>query len=331
VDRAQIVERLLPVAPEVVAAVSERPGPGPSPEAVLSRLAAERKIAIEVGPMPEEDSPDVRMRLLVPRASLPAFERELVEKLFPEGDESGSVRLGAHYAKEGLDPGAVIRELLAASVPAKSSAHRFLPTALFLLAGIPGFLIQFRTLSTVDLVFFVIIANGAAFMIAASWPKGWWHAGQPKRGLLVPLVILTAGYLGLNLAVNRPVPAAAWVGGALVVLACHAITLAKSRMRADAPRMLPRHLSRIRRFAAAELRRPRPRLEDAWIPHLQALGLEPQLEAWRARSEAASHSPVDLADVGEDGAMGPRFTGRVPVPFVAGPPGWVDGLYIYAD
>jgi hypothetical protein len=41
-----------------------------------------------------------------------------------------------------------------------------------------------------------------------------------------------------------------------------------------------RHLVRARRWLAAELRKPAPGLEDAWVPYLVAFGLASEMDRW---------------------------------------------------
>lgn len=331
VDGALVAAHLLPYAPEEVARLAGEPPRPDGAESVLSRLAAERKIGVELQPSADDERPpEVRMRLLVSPSSLPAFERAVLEPLFPEGRETTSARLREVYRKTGLDPGALVAGLLPPGPPSAAPRWSFAHLLVVPLA-ILGFLLQFRALDHVDFVVFIVIANAAALFLASAWPRGWWCTGRPVRGLLVPLVLMTAGYLTLHVAVNRPLPVQAWVGGALVVLACHGATLIGSRMRTGGAPTFLRHLARIRRFAAAELRRPKPRLEDGWTSRLEALGLGPELERWRKRFVGAVEPAPALSVVAAGEPMsGPRFTGQVPKPF-GGPAGWTDALYVGVD
>jgi hypothetical protein len=198
----------------------------------------------------------------------------------------------------------------APSSPARWSLVHVLTVPLTVL----GVVLQFRALNHVDSYPFVALANAGLLVLARAWPKGWWCTARPARGLLVPLALMTAVYLALHLSLNRPLPVQAWVGGTLVVLACHASALAGSRMRTGGAYTRLRHLARIRHFAAAELQRRNPGLEDAWTSRLQALGLTGEIVRWRERF----------------GGTGSVYTGGVPKPFV-GPPGWTGALNVYAD
>ena len=84
----------------------------------------------------------------------------------------------------------------------------------------------------------------------------------------------------------------------------------------------------MRAYAQAELRRPRPQLDDRWIPRLRALGLGGAIEAWRARHSGAAAMPPEHGD--RPLITTAHFTGMSPAPWV-GPKGWADLLTVYAD
>jgi len=331
VGRELVAEQLMPLAPEEITRLAGEPLRRDDPEAVLSRLAAERKIAVDVQPPVHDEIPgEVRMRLLVPPASLPAFERAVLEPLFPEGQEMTSARLHEVYKEAGLDPGALVAGLLPPSATSRSPAGWSLVHLLTVPLGILGLVLQFRALNHIDSAPFVVIAN-AGILAVRAWPKGWWCTSRPVRGLLVPLALMTAAYLALHLTFNRPLPVQVWVGGALVVLAVQGSVLVGSRMRTGGAYTRLRHFARIRRFAAAELRRQNPRLEDAWTTRLEALGLRREIGRWRERFGGVGQLAPDLsAAAALEPLSGPRYTGRVPEPFV-GPAGWTDALHVYVD
>ena len=157
------------------------------------------------------------------------------------------------------------------------------------------------------------------------------HGPARAQPSLDARLLMTGGYLALHLTLNRPLPVSAWVGGALVVLACNASLLVGSRMRTDGPYARLRHFARVRAFAAAELRRPNPRLEDAWTTRLEALGLRGEIAAWRQRFGGAGQLAPDLSSgAAAEPMSGPRYTARVPEPF-AGPGGWTEALYVNVD
>jgi hypothetical protein len=332
VDRAFVAEHLLPLAPEEVARWTDQPVTPVGAETVLSRLASERKIAVEIAPQVDEESaPELRLRRLASPSSLPAFEREVLAPLFSEGAETTSERLREVHRKDGLDLDAVVRNgLAAAKLP--TGKPRFSPIhVLTIPLGLLGLWLQLRFLSHTDFVFFVLVFNVLVLILARAWPRGWWYQGRPRRGLLVLPVLMTTAFLAFQFSVNRPLPAEAWAGGAILILACHATLLAQARMPATGAGLRVRRLARIRGFAAAELRRPDPRLEDEWNHRLIALGLGGDIERWRARFGDAGPVVPDLSAPEATGApSGPRYRGRVPDPFPA-PLGWTEPLRAYYD
>ena len=67
-----------------------------------------------------------------------------------------------------------------------------------------------------------------------------------------------------------PLPAEGWTASAIVVLAGYYLTLARSRLPVGDGGVLA-DLLRMRAYAQAELQRPRPQLDDRWVPRLRAL------------------------------------------------------------
>jgi hypothetical protein len=331
VDPAFVEERFRALTPEMLRALSG--GRPPALADLLARLGGERKLAIELGPPGEDDDEtEVRMRLLVPATSLPAFERAALEGLFPEGgNETSRRRLREVYAVDGFDPEASFQATLATATPAAGQPVRSPAAAVLGLIALAGVGLQAHALTDMDLLPIVVLANFLAGLFALRlWPRRWWHGGRPRRSavaLLYPLAALTAAVAAFHLAVARPLPADAWLGTTLAALACYLIVLGGSRMPTRGePFESRRATARIRRFAAAELRKAAPRLSDKWVAHLEALGLGGELARWRERHGDAAQAVPELGD-GAAAVIGPRFRGRGAMPF-AGPPGWTDALYV---
>lgn len=316
----------------------------PSAEAVLSGLAGAGKIRIEVEPPPPAESDDkendedatVRLRLLVPRESLSALDRPVVDAFFPDGDESGTELLRRHYRDEGFDPDAVVGRALEAAFP-PAQARRWSPIGkvVALALGAAGVGLHVQDLVALGRLPYTLggaLMGGA--LVASLWGTGW-HGGRlPRRAiwLLLGLPVLTLWAVVLHLVGTQPLGVHASAGLPLLCLAWYQTMLSGARLpgRGAARRRLT-DLARARRFGAAELRRPYPRLQDAWIPHLEALDLGPALERWRARHGRGMGAGRDLAGLDPSEALaGPRFTGRPPAPFV-GPEGWIDGLDVFTD
>jgi hypothetical protein len=140
-------------------------------------------------------------------------------------------------------------------------------------------------------------------------------------------VVLFVLQLTVLLIPNRPLPADAWVATTIVVLAGYFFTLVRAR-KPDGHGDVVADLLRMRAYARAELQRPRPQLDDRWIPRLRALGLGGAIEAWRTRHTGAAAMPPEHGDRPQITTA--HFTGMPPAPWV-GPKGWTTSLEVYAD
>ena len=122
--------------------------------------------------------------------------------------------------------------------------------------------------------------------------------------------------------------AALLLGAAAPLLADEwTLTLARSRLPVGDGGVLA-DLLRMRAYAQAALQRPRPQLDDRWIPRLRALRLGRAIEAWRGRHSGAAATPPEHGD--RPLITTAHFTGTSPAPWV-GPKGWADLLTVYAD
>ncbi len=329
IDRTFIETRFLPLAPEEIARHAR--GVSPEVEQLLSRLAAEGRLAVHVDPTPGDGDPGaVHMRLLTTHAALTPLERAVIEDLFRGERELSSARLQERHRGTGYDPGDRLRAWMA-DAARPSAAAQFSPLELVLSLAALGGVVMAAAPLLEEPEALPLAAGGVFFgvMVVGAWPGGWWHAGRPVRGLLVPLVMLFAAVAAFHLSLNRPLAPDVWTGSALAVLAGYALTLVRSRAPASGNGAIARDLSAMRRFAAAELRRPRPRLDDAWIPRLEALGLGRAIERWRARHGGAAAMPPDAGESAQTELLtAARFTGRAPEPF-RGPRGWSDALHVY--
>lgn len=89
-------------------------------------------------------------------------------------------------------------------------------------------------------------------------------------------------------------------------------------------------LDAARRWALAELRKPRPDLSDAWVEALEALGAGRALARWKAGYGGALGGG-DLGEMGPtDLRAGPGFTGEPPKAPVL-PDGWIYGFSVDSD
>jgi len=338
IDRTFVDTRFLSRAPEEIA--FGLGGERATIVDVLSRLAGEAAISIQVDPSAadSDDDPSLHMRRVAADASLTAFERGVLDDLFGGARELTTASHRQRHAGRDYDPDAVVEGRLrdagagtdaAAAGAPKRAGTRWSPArvglTLLFLAGIVN---VFRYAGPlIDVIPILAIWAFLMLTVVNGWPKGWWYPGRPVRGLVVPLVVLFLLQLTLLLIPNRPLPAEGWAASAIAVVAGYFLILVRSRIP-DGRGGVVGDLLRMRAYAHAELQRARPQLDDRWIPRLRALGLGPAIDAWRARQSGGGGSPPELGD--RPMITTAHFTGMSPPPW-AGPKGWAHALAVYAE
>lgn len=316
-------------ASEEILALETGITPSTSLTEVLSRMAGEGKLAIDSIAPPEVEGPaEIRLRLLAPLESLPPIERKFILELFgDDGTETTSAQIRDRARMWDQSPDEPWQHSLAAAARSKPEPGLSLLSLPLILLGLWGGYQQVVGLVRDTDYVAVLLTNFLALCITFGWPKQWWHGGLPRRGLLVPLILLATLLGALQFAVNRPYAVEAWTGSAVCILAFYVATMINSRMPNRGPMKITRDLSRIRQFARAELRTPIPHLDDRWVLHLIALGLGPEIEAWQNKfgqpRQAAARDPMFDSQSFIHSAP---FTGLVPPP-VASDPSWADVFF----
>ena len=279
IEPHQVAERLCSLTPEEVQARLSGVPPQISLEGVLSRMASEKKLAIEVDePRDDGGHAAVRLHVVVPRESLPPLERAFVEEIFSDdGDFTTSERVHQRSLESGRDLTRATHELFSATEEKEWTIASLLVVPLLLLGMWSGFG-QIGLLHIgLDLVAMLIV-NTVSLGLILAWPKCWWQAGRASRGLLVPLVLLASLLGALHFSINRPYPAEMWKGSAICILAYYLAQLINSRVPLSEHGKIVRDLARIRLYVQEELKKQTPRLDDRWIPHLLALGMASDIE-----------------------------------------------------
>lgn len=284
---------------------------------LLERLAVERKLQVRIDtPATEETPPGVTLRLLVPRDSLHPYEQEVVDALFAGQAEISTAQV---QARRQFDPESLVSAAFARVVP-KRPAKSYLATGIAGVLAASGFALTVTDLQRVGAEPYAPVAAAVGALVA--------RLGLPPAVFWVTL----AGVLA-QLVPNVPIVGLGAVGVSLVMLSGYQGTRSNrpTTTQPEGRRLL--ELQRIRDWAAKELRKPRPALRDAWIPHLHALGLGPAVAKWRERHGGASASVApDLAEVQAGAALsGPPFTGERPPSGVPDDDEWAAGFYVETD
>jgi hypothetical protein len=300
VDRAWLEQNVLPQPPEVVGAAWDEAVGAPEVAAVLARMVAERKLASTVSRPGAK--PELELKLLVARDTLPEPERALVAKLFFAGDTTSTTKLRDHYKKTGFDPAGTIRDhvqkaaqaYLARDGEAKPSALRgggwlFLAGAGLIALGRPGEQhVPFLAPGAFALVFPAVIA-----LVLASVFKDRLHWGRLHSAVfLIPaslLLVVAAVILRFPEAAGRHALIHAGVTALAVSMFIGIVNAARS---ARGPRgtAFRKRLAAVREFFRRELKKPAPALKDEWFPYLVAFGLERDADRWFGSFAGASRS-----------------------------------------
>jgi uncharacterized membrane protein YgcG len=274
VDEAWIQEHILPLKAELAgAAYHDRPGEA-EVTAVLARMAAENKLTI---------TPDlqggVRLHLNADRASLPAYERTLIEGLFFGGqNDVESWTIAAHYKESGFAPAWLIRYPLAQEldvlVPSWSAQR--LSTGWWRAAVLLGLVGLVVSLTVFDLdkgpaIAWVLVAIGFS-TVPAIYAFGSRRDVANLRHQLIAVLILNGApilsMLALSLTILGVFRASlpATIGSAIFAVASVTCSLAALRSRD-----LPEKLAFRRRIVAA--REFFRRADEEPLPYLLALDL----------------------------------------------------------
>jgi len=308
----------------------------PDTDTLLLRMAAERKLQIRVT-QPSTDDANARteLRLLVDRSELRDHEAALISALFDPGvRETTTERVQARYKGSEFDPDTVIAEAFA-SQPVASQGQRPLFSLLRLALAGAGLVLGIRDLQATAAEPYALgaglVAGGGLGLLM---PSAWWRGLTVRAALalLIPIAILSAAVVPLALIPNRPLGADASLALALLMASHIAGYLAALPRPAGQNGPLLEQLWRARRWAAAELRRERPRLRDTWIAHLEALDLSRPLEAWRRRHGGApvAAGGIDLAAIESGEALsGPAFSGNAPSVSAPSDEDWSSGFWVW--
>lgn len=314
-DRAWFERTVLPEPPELIATRLTETLPAAAFERIVERLVQQERLEIEVlMPATQHTPARVRLRLLTDPETLHPIEQQVVEAVFGSAREIRSDLHRARHHEHGFDPDGVTESILFhAAVTSDRRQRGRSPTGsrgrntllLVLLLGLGTLLVLFDTVVGDQAPY--ALAGGLVAWIAllALSPRRWWHPGRSAfAGLLwlFPLALATLYGGLLHLLPGPPLGAASSVGLTLILISGFLYPLANAR---GFDRTMAHRYSMLqaRRWAQRQLRRAEPDLQDAWLAHLEALGLSRDLARWRRRHGSGTVAPDAAA------ATGDAFTG----------------------
>lgn len=301
-DEGWLRENVLDLRPEEVGALWDQKTGPPEVAAVLARMVAEGKLETWVTPgftlLGINFTPGVlHLRLKAERHTLAGYERQLVDKLFLQADETDTQRVRKHYRSTGFDPSKVIAKDLKArlgqrlgAVPAPGRRR----TLFLCLATLALFALDalWRPVTTAVLFAFVVFELIWLWLAGGLAAHAWRHRTErldlASLSFLVPglLVWLWSAFfvfhrewLEWNTGVVPGLPGV--LALALVPLAVWSSLLNNARSRESDEAIRRRKLLGAgRRLLRKELKRAHPRLQDEWLPYLLAFGLGGEVDRW---------------------------------------------------
>jgi uncharacterized membrane protein YgcG len=317
IDDAWLDENVFKWAPEVVGATWDRRTSTHEVAAVLARMTAEGKLSSRVQ---SEGvwifhSDVLHLDLTCDPASLPEYERKLIEKLFLGKRSTSTKEIREHYRKSGFDPLAVIRPTLEQKVnrvlgaDEKPARWHWVLTLTLIATGIvvnaagailwpPS--VPFTAIATglTLLPMFIAKMRGYSYRDA---PTGTFSSAGSQ------LVLVTAGVVVLAWAFSMPafeLTALSFVG--LTLFAAGLVNSVYNSMRSRESREaveIRNRLASARRYLAHELASKSPRLKDSWLPYILGFGLGPNVDRWFKSYGAPGDSGVPLAGSSSGGSF----------------------------
>lgn len=332
-DEDWLRENIFDLKPEEVGALWDQTVGPPEVAAVLARMVAEKKMASEVRPgmkiLGWQLTPGVlHLRLTAPRNSLPGYERELVDKLFFDGDDTDTDRVKKHYRSTGFNPATVIEKPLRALLakhgqlgevpPPARKPTLLLWLAVVVLFGLNAVTSLVATAVLAAVVLFLVLWPAVLGLAAAhAWSKRTAHLDAASLTFLVPgLIVLgiCAGAAFLrDWAPASDVPPGLFATMALAVLplAIWNSLLNNARSReSDGTIRKRRLLAAARTLLENELKSENPRLKDEWLPYLLAFGLGTNVDRWfRSFGDRSGHRMSTMSTGSSGGSIGGGWSG----------------------
>jgi uncharacterized membrane protein YgcG len=312
VDQAWLSRHVFNIPPEVVGAAWDNTTSAPEVAAMIARMVLEGKLASRVESKRWKDI--LHLELKVPRAELSEDERKLVNALFESGrDQTDTEQIKQRYEKSGFDPaklvGVGIKKQIDMITPNRHAAIDWGRVMVNVVVVLLVLATSFAALQLAD----GSVVTAAPIIVAFLGLIALGHAGRYRADVVdtkrkarlmtvflllaaAPVLVLTLGLLesGAGLSVT-PLIAPANVGLSLVValvvsvIGIAFLVLRAARTREDPERLeLRRTLAAGRAFFMRELRKPQPKLDDAWFPYLLAFGLGKHMDKW-FRAFGAAH------------------------------------------
>jgi uncharacterized membrane protein YgcG len=285
IDAAWLEKNVFSLLPEEVGALWDENIGAPEVAALLARLTAERKIETKV------EGKTLKMRRLVPIDRFSGHERDLVQALFFDGDETDTDRIKKHYRSSGFDPASKIKKGLESRLERHpdfqdgSPRPSRLPTALLLSIGTGVLALLALTKKEDPGSIIGLLILHATIYVAALVPARFFQARLTRLDLYsltflwAPLSLLFLSYREIRRGGEEPLLLLASLLLIRVGITNNLLNVAKTR---DGPKKIARRklLAAARGFFKRDLATRSPRLRDEWYAYIIAFGLGKQADRW---------------------------------------------------
>ena len=288
VDRGWIEKNLLELPPEVAGAAWDEQVTRNEVAALIARWTAEKKISTTIGADKE-----MSMMLLVDRGAFEGYERELIDKLFFEGNTTSTKSLESHYARSGFDPSTVISEGLTERFKEigqmKEAAPPVspLPSLVLFVTGVAATVFGLvrtgreNVAPVIGALIVMLVAWIVGVLIAYQWRAriDWGLRGAYGFAAFAAIAVAAAAVV----AASGRVDLVAHAGLALLALmvTSNIFNVAKSK-RGRSALAFRKRLASVRQYFIDELQKPQPAIDDAWFPWVIAFGLDNEATRWAA-------------------------------------------------
>ena len=305
IDEEWLNNHVFSLAPEVVGATWDKSTDSSEVAAVLARMVQEGKMESRVEPwrldvlgwfsltLPGQYI--LSLKLLQDRSSLHGYERELVDGLFIDGDETDTKKVKKYYRQKRTtyNPVSSISDPLAVKVGRLTGGSGDDPTLTLLLI----FLLGFASLLSLVLNYLMheterpdtliwgiglgltgLLALGAGLIYRDSAINVRFKAMLFQGLALLPALVFTVLVV---VFFREPLSPLLMAGTTLLAILLVRVAFACGWTRDSARGVeLRRLLASARVYLERELKREKPRIRDRWFPWLVAFGLGPQVDSW---------------------------------------------------
>jgi len=289
-----IEQKLVTIPAEVAGAAWDEDVDKHEVSALLARWVAEEKVRSTSSPG------QMKLELRVPREAFEGHERELIDKLFFDGDVTSTNLIRAHYASTGFNPAAIISRgvrVRANDLAQLNDKALRLGSLITVPAFFAGVYFLYRAwkpdedlhtgviIGLCVMAFFALIAAIAAML----WRGRIDHGRAEMSPFRMVIVLAVLGPLVMAAGNFVSFDAQAGVGAFALMFASLIIDFAKSK-RGPGAIAFRKRLASARQFFMEELQKPDPAIDDRWFPYVIAFGLDDQASSWATRFGAPGNS-----------------------------------------